>query len=405
MECRETDGQDEASQQTVVRGLQEQIDQAASELESALAKNDLAGFYDWFRASDLPFVALAQRADALGLARTCCRILHRLGGISPAVAMALENHYYVTSALVTFPISDPALEERRQSLLETLESRRLLVANTNPRVHGDKLGIAGMTARREGDGFRVTGSASYMSLATQGDLLVFLCAIEEEGPAVFVTPLRDNPGLEIGPLLFPQAMIDSDTRRVTFHDLALAETDLLMSGKTEQMSQLIGFELAWHQMLISTLYLGAAARAIEEVRLFLRSVRGASDRPLAELDGMVVDTGRLVLRYRAAWSLVEKAAKALGGLARPPLATAALDNVLDIAGTAKHTGTISAEEIVTAARRIIGARSFTGGHPLERLSQEAPFGPLGPELNATIERRLGRRTLGETSFLGVLPSF
>jgi alkylation response protein AidB-like acyl-CoA dehydrogenase len=208
--------------------------------------------------------------------------------------------------------------------------------------------------------------------------------------------------LEIGPLLFPHAMVDSDTRRVTFQDLLLAEEDLLISGKTEQMSQLIGFELIWHQLLIATLYLGAAARAIEEVRLFLRSVRTAGDRPLAELDGMVVDTGRLVLRYRTAWSMVERTAEAVAEVARSPLNPEALDSVMDSACVAKHTGTISAEEIVTSARRIIGARSFTGGHPLERLSQETPFGPLGPELNAGIERRLGRRALGETSFLAHL---
>ena len=53
-----------------------------------------------------------------------------------------------------------------------------------------------------------------------------------------------------------------------------------------------------------------------------------------------------------------------------------------------------------AARRIIGARSFTGGtpHPIERLSQEIPFGPLGPEVNAGIERRIGKRALQETPF-------
>jgi alkylation response protein AidB-like acyl-CoA dehydrogenase len=395
----ETEEQVATCRQVGSRDLREQIDQAASELQAGLASNDLSAFYDWFRASDLPFVALAQREDPVGLARTCCRILHRLGGISPAVAMALENHFYVTSALVTFPVGDPALEERREQLLEDLERRRLLVANTNPRVQGNKLGAFGMTARRDGEGFRVRGSAAYMSLASQGDLLVFLCMIEDEGPAIFVTPLRGNAEVEVGPLLFARTMVDSDTRRVTFHDLALAKSDLLMSGQTEQMAQLISFELAWHQLLISVLYVGAAARAIEEVRLFLRSVEGTTDRPLAELDGMVVDTGRLVLRYRTIWGMVEKAAEALGRISRYPLATQDLDRVLDIASTAKYTGTIGAEEIVTAARRIVGARSFVDGHPLERLSLETPLGPLGPELNAAIERRLGRHALGEMSFL------
>jgi alkylation response protein AidB-like acyl-CoA dehydrogenase len=195
-------------------------------------------------------------------------------------------------------------------------------------------------------------------------------------------------------------MLDSDTRRITFRDLELSADELLVSGMNEQMSQLNLFEMVWHQLLIPALYLGAAARAIEEVRLFLRSVHGQDDRPLAELDGMVVDTGRLVIRYRSAWALVLQTAGRLGDVAEKPLEKESLGDLFELAGTAKYVGTTTAEEILIAARRIIGARSFTGGTPqvIERLSQEIPFGPLGPEVNAAIERRIGKRALQDTPF-------
>lgn len=377
-----------------------QLDETAAALEAGLARNDLAEFYAVLRSTDLPFLAATHQEDAPGLARACCKVLHRLGGLSPAVALAVENHLYVTSALATFPTDDPAFEARRQAWLRRMQDGRLLVANSNSSVHSNKLGSLGVIARREGDGFRVTGSAAYMSLASQGDLGVFLTLIEGEGPAIFVTRLRDNPGIDIGPFLFPRTMLDSDTRRVTFRDLVISEDELLLSGMTEQMSQLNFFEMAWHQLLIPALYLGAAARAIEEVRLFLRSVRGHDDRPLAELDGMVVDTGRLVIRYRSAWALVQQTAARLGELAQKPLEKGSLGDLFELAGTAKHVGTICAEEVVIAARRIIGARSFTGGepHPIERLSQEIPFGVLGPEVNAGIERRIGKRALQDKPF-------
>ena len=54
---------------------------------------------------------------------------------------------------------------------------------------------------------------------------------------------------------------------------------------------------------------------------------------------------------------------------------------------------------MTAARRIVGARTYAGGGQLERLSQEIVFGPLGPEVSAVIERRLGTRALDDESFL------
>jgi alkylation response protein AidB-like acyl-CoA dehydrogenase len=385
--------------------LSDQLDQAAAQLETGLAKQDLMEFYGFLRDSDLPFVALLHQGDPPRLIRACFEILHRLGGISPAVALALENHLYVTCALATFPVQEPRLEQRRRSLMESLRSGRLLVANTNSRLHADKLNTFGIVARREAGGFRVSGAASYMSLATQSDLLVFLTRLEDGGPAIFATRLRDNPGIEIGPFLFPQAMIDSDTRRVQFHDLLVAEEDLILAGKSELMSALIGFELAWHQILYPILYLGAAARAIEEARRFLRSIQTQDGHPLAELDGQVVDTGRMVLRYKAAYALIDQATRALGGLVREPLSAERLGEVSSLAGATKYVVTTHAEEIVTQARRIVGARSFSGGHPLERLSLETPFGPLGPEVNAFIERQHGRRALGEKPFSGIYGEF
>jgi alkylation response protein AidB-like acyl-CoA dehydrogenase len=70
-----------------------------------------------------------------------------------------------------------------------------------------------------------------------------------------------------------------------------------------------------------------------------------------------------------------------------------------MASAAKYVGTRCAEEVVTATRRIIGARAFVGGHCLERVSQEVMFASLGPEVGAVIERRYGKRVLDERSFL------
>jgi alkylation response protein AidB-like acyl-CoA dehydrogenase len=378
--------------------LQGQLDEAAAALEAGLAQNELAPFYDLLRSTDLPTMALLHAGDPRGLAHLCCKILHRFGGISPAVGLAFENHLYLTCAVVTFPRQDEVFEARRRALLRLLGEERPLVANTNSRVHGDKLASLGVVAQPEGDGFRIRGSAAYLSLSTQADLLIFFALLEGVGPALFQASVRDNPGIEIGPFLFPRAMLDSDTRRVTFQDLVLPAESLLMSGMTEQMSWLNLFEMSWHQLLIGALYLGGAARAIDEARLFLRSIRGQDDHPLAELDGMMVDIGRLVIRYRAAWALVERTADRLGEASRKPLDSVSLGELFDFASMAKYAGTMCAEEVVTAARRIIGTRSFAGAIslPIERLSLEIPFGPLGPEVNAIVERRLGRRSLGET---------
>jgi alkylation response protein AidB-like acyl-CoA dehydrogenase len=256
------------------------------------------------------------------------------------------------------------------------------------------VGTFGTIAEREDNGFRVNGVAAYMSLATEGDLIFFFTHVRNEGFAIFVAPLPNNPQIEIGPFLFPSAMVDSDTRRVTFHDAFIPEQDML------KVDESIGaFQVAWHQALLAAPFLGAAARALEEARKFLLSVRSANETPLAELDGMIVDIGRLAIRYRSACSISYQAGQALESIARNGPNLPKLMDAYDLSCAAKQVGTKCAEEIVGEVRRIIGGRAFSGTHPLERLSQEVMFAPLGGELNAVIERRFGRIVLGKDEFL------
>jgi alkylation response protein AidB-like acyl-CoA dehydrogenase len=378
-----------------------ELEALAPILETAISANDLGPFWHAFRRSTLPFIGAAHEGDVAGLFGRCFTILHRLGGISPATALAVENHYYVSSAIATLPpFQDPALDLRRKNLTDAIFGQRLLVANTNSKVHGEKLGAFGTCARRENGGFRVSGTAAYTSMATRGDVLVFITQLEGEGPALFVvSPMQDNPAVEIGPYLFPDAMVESDTRKITFRDLQLPAASLIAGGEGQEVSALLAFEMAWHQLLIPALYLGAAARALEETRVFLRGTRGRDDSPLSELDGMAVDVGRVVIGYRSAVAAVHAGGRALAAVKVLPRDVAALDSALDMAGIAKYVGTRCAERTVTETRRIIGARSFLGGHAVERLSREVMFGPLGPDVNAVIERRQGRRALAEGSFL------
>lgn len=385
--------------------LGRQTELAADALKKALAERDLPAFYRVFRSTDLPFLGLVYEGDAAGLFRACAHVLHRLGGISPAVALAVENHFYVSSAIATFPIGDDErLEGRRRALLAEIVEKRRLVANTNSRVHTDRVGAMGTRTRKVDGGHMVSGAASYTSLATEGDLLIFTTLLEEGFPAVLMTRPRGNAAVEIGPYLFPDAMIDSDTRRIVFHDLFVPDEDFLLGGQGPEVMQLLLFEMVWHQVLIPSLYLGAAAQAIEESRRFLRAVRAREGGPLAELDGMIVDVGRLAIRYRAACAVVREAGEAMGTILRARDRAERLPRLYELAGAAKYVGTRCAEEIVAAARGIVGARAYAGDSVLERLCKEVVFGPLGPEVNAVIERAHGRRALGKGEFDGAASS-
>lgn len=367
----------------------------AGSLEEALHVRDLAIFYQAFRATSLPFLCGDYRDDPEMLFPACFEVVHRLGGISPAVALAVENHYYVTSAVATFSaVADTEMEAFRQRLLSAVVEQRLLVANTNSKIHGGRIGAVGTVAVRDGGGFRIDGEAAYASLATEADILVLLTEIVGEGFAIFVVPdLRDNPAIEIGEYLFPEAMLDSDTRRIRFRDLRLPLEALASAGSSLAASKLVPFEMAWHQALIAALYLGCAARSIDEARIFLQATNDRDGRPLAELDGMVVDMGRLALEYSCARSAVEKCANGFRAARELPRDDVRLEHISNLASSAKYTACRTAESIVATARRIVGARAFVGGSTLERLSNEVVFGSLGPEVSAVIERRFGMQVM------------
>jgi len=182
------------------------------------------------------------------------------------------------------------------------------------------------------------------------------------------------------------------------HDHYLSADDVLVKGRNEDTSKLTNLQFAWHQTLIPAPFLGAAARAIEEARKFLRTVKAPNGQPLAELDGMLTDVGRMAIRYRSACCIVHQAGELLETLARRDPKPSEITDAVDLACAAKRTAPLAAEEIVAEARRIIGPRVFTGGHPLERISTEVAFAPLVGEPLAVVDRRYGRLVLGENDF-------
>lgn len=375
----------------------QQLDALTAALEEGLARDDLAPFWQFFRSTDLPFLCGPLASEPRELFARCCEVVHRIGAHSPAAAFAVENHYFVCASVATYPATgDPRLEQARNAMLQFIVGNRFLVANSASVTHGKKLGQLGTRVVREGAKFRLSGRTSFVSLATQADLLILGAVIEDEGQALFAVPMKMTPGIEVGPFLFPSAMLDSDTRQVIFNDVLLGPESLVSTPANQGIQTLKDFELLWHQTLSAAVYLGAAAGALDEARRFLLGTQGVDGRPLAELDGMVTDMGRLSLDYYAACSVVRDAGNTVAQVRSLPEDEARLSDAFRLARTCKYVGTRSAEALVTAARRIVGTRTFTGGHRLERLSKEVMFGSLSLEVGAAVERRFGRDALQAT---------
>jgi len=375
----------------------------ARDLAAAIAKarpEDRARFFfEGVRRTGVPFLACAG-LSAGATHRLSFDCLALLGGGSLPLAVALTMHEYMLATIATLPLApDSASGRRRAALLDQIRSQRLLLAVSNfddpigPEARPDP----GVVVERRGDRFLVNGAKRFTSLAGEADLLLFSGMLRGGGPALFIAPLKRQAGITLGAPLFPGAMAEADTRSLLFRDLELGPEHLLSVddvGGGAGPSVLHAFSRMWFNGLVAAPYLGGAARALEEVRLFARSALTPDGRPLAELDGLVADIGRLRLDLEAALGLARRLsaeADALGPATFPRLAPVLHDAALGV----KYHGTRAADEIVRQAVRIIGTRSQVPSHPLAALSQQIGFGLLHPDMTAQIERRFGRQTLGE----------
>ena len=367
-------------------------------LEACLATDESEPFFLALRDTDLPFLPCHYGTDGSLLHRRCFEVLHSLGGVSPAATVGVVMHLYMLAAVATFPIPDAheALMARRRLFLEHVGTARLLIANSGFDATGGAAASprSDTRARPRPDGFEINGRKAFLSLATRADLIIFTADLEGEGQAAFLSALKGVPTIEIGPPTFGTGMREADTRSITFHQTWLPAESLIASGA--DASRMHAFQRAWFESLIPAVYLGAAARAIEEVRQFARTMRGPAGSLRAEQDALCVEVGRCVLRHRAACALAQHAGEALGALAgaRAP-GSGPWQEAIGLTTAAKYVGAETAETIVGRCRRLVGTRSLVAGTVLERLSREVMFGALHPQKALSVERTAGRDALGD----------
>ena len=372
----------------------------AEELERLPFERRPVRFFAGLATSGIPWHATRPDPDPEALYREAFAALGVLGGVSVPLAVGLAMHQVTLAAVATFPLTedDPARVVRRM-FLDGVAARRQLVCSAG----GDGVTRPGRTlgggrsvlrVRRAGDGFEVFGRKTFVSLADRADLVTFTAATESGGVAAFVAPLQGNAAIEVGPPEFESGFDASGTRSLTFDGLRVPATACL-SGDDDVTRRLSRFQRACFEVLLPAVYLGAARRALEELRAFALSTRIDERQRIADLDGFRAELGRLVVRHRSAVATCCEAGRRLADAARPGARTFALPRAAAAASAGRYQAMRAAEEIVTAVRRAIGTRAMAPGHPVERISREVMTGSLHPTVEAEIEREEAGRFLRE----------
>jgi acyl-CoA dehydrogenase len=284
--------------------------------------------------------------------RACCIIREALGASSP-----LADAVFALQALSTVPMLLSGNEAMRQRWLGPALAGKAMgsFAMTEPEAGSDVASL-GATAQRDGDGYALSGTKTFISNAGIADFYTVFATTDaskrDKGIGCFVVP-ADTPGVRfVRPLILasphPLGEIALENARIPADHRLDAEGGGFKLGLAtlDRLRATVGAAAC-----------GMAARALSEA-LAHATGRRQFGKALAEFQLIQEKLARMATELTAARLLVYRAAwEKDQGAARVTLEAA----------MAKAFATEAAQRIVDDAVQILGGRGVLADHPVDRL--------------------------------------
>jgi len=258
-----------------------------------------------------------------------------------------------------YPILRAATSEVREAWIRKLSAGEAVAAFalSEPEAGSDAAALA-LRADRDGDGFRMTGTKTWISNAPEADVYTVFARTTEgagaRGVTAFVVP-RESEGVsgEALQLLAP-------------HPIGRLELDGVFAGEEQVLGEVDeGFRVAMETLDLFRPSVGAfavgMAQAALEAAVAYAARREAFGRPLAEFQAVGHQLADVATRVQAARLLVHDAAAAYD---------AGVRLVRQASAMAKLFATETAQHAVDVAIQVHGARALEQGHLLEHLYRE-----------------------------------
>ncbi len=352
------------------------------QLKIAESSGEYATFYDHFKASSLPVIPSSERNVEMCFEK-CFHVLHELSKVSIPVSVAISMHYYLLSAIASYPFSlKSSAYWKRELLLRKINKEGLLIANTGSvRTYKDARSDTPIVAEKVCNQYVIDGETPFMSLAGVADYFVFTATLEQGEKAVFFIP-TDTKGISFHDSPIGNSMPGSYTRSVRFDHAIVNDTNVLELNATEASnSEILVYQRSWFQSLLPACYLGAALRVISKLKDFsLKKVKHG--KLLAESDCLTNQLGSLTLSYRTARVLCKQAATALHQFRRGNKHL--LEQLFETSALAKYHGTQTAENIIHEVRKLMGVAFMAPDSVTEKAFRHVVFGPLQPMSNQDV---------------------
>ncbi len=306
-------------------------------------------------------------------------IIAELAAVEPGVALSVAAH----NSLCTNHIYLFGSEQQKRQWLPQLASGEVLGAwgLTEPEAGSDAGGTK-TTARRDGDGWVISGAKNFITHATVGGVAVITARTapghDHRGISAFLVPL-DTPGVVRGKKEDKVGMRVSDTSSLILEEVRLP-ADALVGGEGEGFIQAMEV-LDGGRISIAALGWGIARGALAAALAYARQ-RQQFGRPIASFQGIQFKLADMSVLVSAAELLTLRAAEAKDRG----------EKTTRLSSEAKLFAAEAAVRVAEEAVQIHGGYGYTKDYPVEKLWRDAKLCTIG-EGTSEIQRLVIARQL------------
>jgi alkylation response protein AidB-like acyl-CoA dehydrogenase len=314
-------------------------------------------------------------------------VAHELARGNGATALVFNMHASVTGALAGIPVElaetmgVPAeFFEARDAILRRAAAGAFFAVAMSERGAGSRLSQLTTSYKAEADGFRITGSKTFVSGAGHAGayLVAARSADDPEVVSQFLVP-ADAPGITVEPTWDSLGM-----RATGSHDLHLD----VLTPRTTLLGGVEGLALWFAQLMphwlvasYAAVYVGVAQAAVDAAVAHLR------ERRLTHLPSVRSRIGRADAAVAAARLAVAEAARRVDE-------DSGAEETRRWVWRAKYLAGTTAAEVAASMLEAAGTSATRRGNPLERLYRDARCGSLQPATSDVCADWLGIAALG-----------
>ena len=328
---------------------------------------------------------VGQEYGGLGLpATTYAKMVMKISAVWMSITGIFNSHLMLALAIEKF-----GTEQQKQKWLPKLASGEMRggLALTEPDAGTDLQGIR-MTARRDGDGYVINGTKTWISNGINGSVFALIVKTDPEiqprhkGMSLFIADKRE--GFTVSRKLEKLGYKSIDSAELVFDDYKVGADQLIGEVEGQGFYQATG-GLELGRINVASRGVGIAEGALK-LGLEYAKLRKTFGKPIAEHQAIQLKLGDMATRAQAARLLTLDAAEKFDRGERVDLE----------AGMAKYFASEAALENSIESMRIHGAYGYSKEYDIERLYRDAPLTCIGEGTNEMqriiISRQLVKRS-------------